>query len=124
VGGGFEYVGCTKKDLHNYYSDFRNKIKDADVQMFIDNFHALKQLDPCFFFEHEVNDSRLSRVFWADTSSKKSFVHFGDVLSFDTTYNTNQYDMKFAPFIGVNHLMCSIFFGVAFLADEKIERYV
>jgi hypothetical protein len=26
-------------------------------------------------------------------------------LSFDTTYNTNQYDMKFAPFTGVNHHM-------------------
>jgi hypothetical protein len=33
---GFEYVGCTKKDLLNYYSDFRNKIKDVDAQMFID----------------------------------------------------------------------------------------
>jgi hypothetical protein len=29
--GGFEYVGCMKKDLQNYYSDFRNKIKDADA---------------------------------------------------------------------------------------------
>jgi hypothetical protein len=46
------------------------------------------------------------------------------VLSFDTTYNTNQYDLKFAPFMGVNHHMRSIFFGAAFLADEKIESYV
>lgn len=45
------------------------------------------------------------------------------MLSFDTTYSTNQYDMKFAPFTGVNHHMCSIFFGAAFLADEKIDSY-
>jgi hypothetical protein len=32
--------------------------------------------------------------------------------------------MKFAPFTGVNHHMCSIFFGAAFLANEKIESYV
>jgi hypothetical protein len=63
-------------------------------------------------------------VFWADTTSKKNYVHFGDVLSFDTTYSTNQYDMKFAPFTGVNRHMRSIFFGAAFLADEKIESYV
>jgi hypothetical protein len=25
--GGFEYVSCTKKNLQNYYSDFRHKIK-------------------------------------------------------------------------------------------------
>jgi hypothetical protein len=50
VGAGvFQYVGCTKKDLHNYYTDFRNKIKDADAQMFIDNLGMLKKLDPKFF---------------------------------------------------------------------------
>jgi hypothetical protein len=122
--GGFEYVGCTKKDLQNYYSDFRNKIKDADAQMFIENLRTLKDLDPNFFFEYEVKDGRLFRVFWADTISRKNYIYFGDILSFDTTYSTNQYDMKFAPFTGVNHYMRSIFVGAAFLADEKIESYV
>jgi hypothetical protein len=46
------------------------------------------------FFEYEVVDGRLFRVFWAHTTSKKNYAHFGDVLSFDTTYNTNQYDMN------------------------------
>ncbi|XP_039804890.1 protein FAR1-RELATED SEQUENCE 5-like [Panicum virgatum] len=121
--GGFEYVGCTKKDLLNYYSDFRNKIKNADAQMFIDQFGRLKEVDPGFFFEYEVNDGRLVRVFWADATSRKNYIHFGDVLSFDSTYSTNQYDMKFAPFTGVNHHMQSIFFGAGFLADEKIESF-
>ena len=123
--GGFEYVGCTKKDLQNYYSNFRNKIKDADAQMFIDQFGRLRELDPGFFFEYEVNnDGRLVRVFWADTTSRKNYAHFGDVVSFDSTYSTNQYDMKFTPFTGVNHHMQSIFFGAGFLADEKIESSV
>jgi hypothetical protein len=52
-------VGCTKKDMQNYYTDFRNKIKDAYAQMFIDILGMLKQLDPSFFFECEVNDGRL-----------------------------------------------------------------
>jgi hypothetical protein len=60
VGAGvFQYVGCTKKDMQNYYTDFRNKIKDAYTQMFIDILGMLKQLDPSFFFECEVNDGRL-----------------------------------------------------------------
>jgi hypothetical protein len=49
---------------------------------------------------------------------------FCNVLSFDTTYSMNQYDLKFASFMGVNHHMSSIFFGAAFLVDEKIESYV
>jgi hypothetical protein len=62
-----------------------------------------------FFFEYEVIDGRLVRVFWADTTSRKNYAHFGDVLSFDTTYSTNQYDLKIAPFTGVNHHIRSIF---------------
>jgi hypothetical protein len=48
--GGFEYVGCTKKDLWNYTILIlgTQKIKGADVQMFIDNLGMLKQLDPIF----------------------------------------------------------------------------
>jgi len=34
--GGFENVGCTKRDLQNYFSDLRKKIKDADAQMFVE----------------------------------------------------------------------------------------
>jgi hypothetical protein len=33
--GGFENVGCTLRDLKNYYRDLRSKIKDADAQMFV-----------------------------------------------------------------------------------------
>ena len=49
---------------------------------------------------------------------------FGDVISVDATYTTNQYNMKFVPFTGVNHHLQSVFCGAAFLEDEKIESYV
>ncbi|XP_062099958.1 protein FAR1-RELATED SEQUENCE 3-like [Humulus lupulus] len=41
--------------------------------------------------------------FWADERSRAIYDEFGDVVSFDTTYLTNKYDMPFAPFVGVNH---------------------
>ena len=46
------------------------------------------------------------------------------MLSVDSRYTTNQYNMKFVPFTGVNHHLQSVFLGVAFLADEKIDSYV
>ena len=33
--GGFQNIGCTLRDSQNYYRDLRNKIKDADAQMFV-----------------------------------------------------------------------------------------
>jgi hypothetical protein len=67
---------------------------------------------------------RLIRVFWADATSKKKYKLFGDVVSLDSTYTTNQYNMIFVPFIGVNHHLPSVFLGAAFMSNEKIESYV
>ncbi|XP_050157481.1 protein FAR1-RELATED SEQUENCE 5-like [Malus sylvestris] len=47
-----------------------------------------------------------------------AYHYFGDVVTFDTTYRTNKYDMPFAPFTGVNHHWQSIQFGCAHLQDE------
>ena len=33
---GFEHVGCTKKDLQNHYGVLKNKIKNCDAQMLVD----------------------------------------------------------------------------------------
>jgi hypothetical protein len=47
--GGCENVGCTKRDLQNYYRDLRNKIKDADAQMFVAQLQRKKDANPAFF---------------------------------------------------------------------------
>ncbi|KAI8528333.1 hypothetical protein RHMOL_Rhmol12G0141500 [Rhododendron molle] len=46
---------------------------------------------------------RLRNVFWADARSRATCKEFGDVVTFDTTYLVNRYDVPFAPFVGVNH---------------------
>ena len=64
------------------------------------------------------DEGKLVYVFWADATSRKNYV------SFDSTYTTNRHDMIFAPFTGVNHHLQSVFFGAAFLLNEKKESYV
>ncbi|WVZ77255.1 hypothetical protein U9M48_025142, partial [Paspalum notatum var. saurae] len=123
--GGFENVGCTLRDLQNYYRDLRSKIKDADAQMFVAQLERKKEVNSAFFYDFKVDgQGRLMRVFWADATSRKNYKHFGDVVSLDSTYTTNQYNMIFVPFIGVSHHLQSVFLGAAFLANEKIESYV
>jgi hypothetical protein len=63
-------------------------------------------------------------VFWVDATSRKNYKHFGDVISLDSTYTTNQYNVICVPITGVNHHLQSVFLGAAFLANEKIESYV
>lgn len=125
--GGFPYVGCSKRDLQNYYRDLRLKIRNADAQMFVAQLARKQEVNPAFFYDFVVDkEGNLMYVFWADAMSRKNYSHFGGdgVVSFDSTYTTNQYDMIFAPFTGVNHHLQSVFFGAAFLCNEQTESYV
>jgi zinc finger SWIM domain-containing protein 3 len=49
---------------------------------------------------------------------------FGDVVSFDTTFQTNKFEMSFAPILGTNHHKQTIIFGCALIFNESIESFV
>jgi hypothetical protein len=48
---------------------------------------------------------------------------FGDVVTFDTTYRTNLYDMPFGLFVGVNNHFQSMIFGGVLLRDETVDTF-
>ena len=77
-----------------------------------------------FFFAYELDvDGPLKHVFWADGIARLNYSLYEDVVSFDTTYDTNRYKMVFAPFTRLdNHRLC-VTFGAAFLGDEKAESF-
>jgi hypothetical protein len=83
-----------------------------------------KDAKPEFFYDFVVDDhGKFIYIFRADATSRKNYSHFGDVVSFNATYSTNQYNIKFTSFTGVNHHMQSVFLGAAFIINEKIESY-
>ena len=122
--GGIPNAGCTKRDLQNYYRGLRYKIRDADAQMFVAQLARKQEVNSAFFYDFEVNDEgELVRVFWADATCRKNYALFGELVSFDSTYCTNQYNMIFTPFTGINHHKASVCFGAAMLHDEKADSY-
>ena len=70
------------------------------------------------------DDNRLQNVFWADARSRSLYEYFRDIITFDTTYLTNRYDMPFAPFVEVNHHGQSILFGAGLLSNEDTYTFV
>ncbi|KAB2597320.1 protein FAR1-RELATED SEQUENCE 5-like [Pyrus ussuriensis x Pyrus communis] len=68
-------------------------------------------------------DITLGNFFWADAKSQCHYGLFGDVIVFDTTFNTNDYGMMFAPFLGVNNHSQTIVFGCAFLKNKKTKSF-
>lgn len=50
--------------------------------------------------------------------------HFGDVITFDTTYSTNRDAWPLRVFLGLNHYRETVVFGATLLFDETIESFV
>jgi hypothetical protein len=73
----------------------------------------------------EMNDEcRLQNVLWADARSRAAYEFFGDIVTFDTTYLTNIYNMPFAPFVRVNHHGQSILLGAGLISSEDTDTFV
>lgn len=129
--GGFEKVGCTKRDFQNYHRYLKCAINTSDAQMFIDNLAKRKEANPAFFFDYMLDEQgRLVHIFWADTTSRKNYAHFGDVISFDSTYTTNQYlcpssAVAFLPTLKyTHHLMFALLGNARELKDTwtRVEK--
>jgi hypothetical protein len=58
---------------------------------------------------------------WTNGTNRDQYKYFGDVITFDTTYRTNLYDMPFGLFVGVNNHFQSIILGGVLVQDEKVE---
>ncbi|KAF7144470.1 hypothetical protein RHSIM_Rhsim04G0171600 [Rhododendron simsii] len=122
--GGLQNVGCLQEDLDNFKRDMRKMLAGQDANMLYEHFQIEQQKNASFMYTMEKDDEgRMTHCFWADATSRKSYQYFGDVVVFDTTYNTNRYAMIFAPILGVNHHGQTTLFGCGFLSDETSDSF-
>ncbi|VFQ74279.1 unnamed protein product [Cuscuta campestris] len=122
--GGYDNIGATAVDFKNFRRDLKAYIAGGDAQMVIDKLFRKHETCSAFHFEYDVDDSnQLTRLFWCDPVARKNYAMFGDVVSFDATYETNRYNMIFAPFTGLdNHRKC-ITFAAGLINKENDESY-
>ncbi|KAL5701415.1 hypothetical protein ACHQM5_026753 [Ranunculus cassubicifolius] len=123
--GGIKSVNFTEKDCKNLIQkEKRESFSVGDAQAIYEFFEKSKKSDPGFFYDMELEDGKLRNVFWIDARSRMSYDQYGDVITFDTTFLTNKYAMKFAPFVGVNHHGQSVLLGCALLSDETKSSFL
>jgi hypothetical protein len=75
-------------------------------------------------FYHAVQlDSEEQITFWADAKMLIDYAHFGDVMTFDTTFGTNWGSRQFGVFVGFSHLREIVIFGASLMYDETFESF-
>nr|XP_025647328.1 protein FAR1-RELATED SEQUENCE 5-like [Arachis hypogaea] len=123
--GGPSNLGLFEKDVKNYISArLRSNNINADVKEMLDYFMRMKEMNPNFFYVVNVDDDyKFRSAVWVDARCRDSYEYYGDVVSFDTTYSTNQHGLPFATFVGVNHHGKSTLLGCALLGSEEIPSF-
>jgi zinc finger SWIM domain-containing protein 3 len=100
---GYENVTYNQKDVH-YFLDKERRLKcrEGDGQVLYDYFVRMQDKNSNFYHTLDLDDElRVWNVFWVDARSRAAYESFHDVITFDTTYLTNKYDMPFTPFLGI-----------------------
>ncbi|XP_047979269.1 protein FAR1-RELATED SEQUENCE 5-like [Salvia hispanica] len=123
--GGYDVVGCTLNDVRNCSRDIKEKLKEVDVQMILNQMQEKKRICEGFFYKYQLSpeDNKLVSLFWSDAESRKHYHMFGDVVAFDTTYSINRYRMVFGPFTGKDNHGCPIAFGAGFVSGENCDAF-
>ncbi|GAU40431.1 hypothetical protein TSUD_397500 [Trifolium subterraneum] len=118
-------LGFTKLDVNNYISAKRKKrMVHGEVGCLLQYFQRKLLENPSFFHAYQVDaEEKITNVFWCDANMVLDYGYFGDVLSLDTTYCTNDANRPLALFSGFNHYKGSVIFGAALMYDEIIESF-
>ncbi|XP_057773722.1 protein FAR1-RELATED SEQUENCE 5-like [Salvia miltiorrhiza] len=124
--GGRPALGFTKKDAYAHVNLSRKetKLENVDANALMKYFIGKGNTETHFYWNVQLDDDgRLMNFFFRDTRCAFDYELFGDVLSVDTTYRTNKYNLICAPFVGINHHKNNVLFGLAFLSDETTKSF-
>uniref|UniRef100_A0A2N9HJ74 Protein FAR1-RELATED SEQUENCE n=1 Tax=Fagus sylvatica TaxID=28930 RepID=A0A2N9HJ74_FAGSY len=89
--GGYENVTYNQRDVRNFLEKERRlKCKEGDGQALHDYFVRMQAKNSNFYHALDLDDElRVRNVFWVDARSRAAYESFNDVITFDTTYLTN-----------------------------------
>ena len=124
--GGYDHLGFTKQDHKNYLRTKQQRDTEHGKAASLERYfnRQLKE-NPSYYFATQLDcEEFITNIFWADARMIIDYSHFGDVITFDTTYSTNKDARPFGVFLGLNHHRETVVFGGALFYDEMIKYFV
>ncbi|KAG1331272.1 protein FAR1-RELATED SEQUENCE 6 [Cocos nucifera] len=115
----------SENEFRNSTEIGRLKLGEGDDEAICQFFAGMQNKNPNFFYLVDLDKHGcLRNLFWADARSRAAYRYFGDVISFDTAYLTEKYDLPLVTFIGMNHHGQSVLLACGLVSDETIETYI
>ncbi|EAZ44016.1 hypothetical protein OsJ_28640 [Oryza sativa Japonica Group] len=86
----------TKNSVRNVCAEIAQDNLQDDVKKTMELFQKLSKSDPDFKFSVQLDEeNKIKSLMWCSGRSRRMYSHFGDAVTFDTTHQTNFYDMTF-----------------------------
>ncbi|XP_075473936.1 protein FAR1-RELATED SEQUENCE 5-like [Primulina tabacum] len=123
---GPQNLGFIRKDAYDHMSRLKKhtKVENGDATALIQYFINKANKENYFYWNVQLDDDdRVMNFFFRDYRCEVDYEYFGDVLSIDTTYRTNKYNLICTPFVGINYHMQNVLFGLAFMSDETQSSF-
>lgn len=123
--GGRENLGYTRVDQKNYLRNKRKRnMAYGEAGSILHHFQQKCVENPSFYHGVQLDvEEQITNIFWADARMIMNYEYFGDVITFDTTYSTNNAYRPLAVFAGFNHFKRVVIFGAALLYDETSASF-
>jgi hypothetical protein len=122
--GSVDNLPFTKRSLRNLCGQISKEEADDDVRKTIEVFDQIGAKDPEFVFRVQADsETRIKNLMWTTGAGRLHYKYFGDVVTFDTTYKTNLYDMPFGLFVGVNNHFQSVILAGVMVRDEQVDIF-
>lgn len=114
-----------EKECGNATEIGKLKLAEGDDEAIHQFFASMQNKNPNFFYLVDLDQhGRLRNLFWADARSRAAYQYFGDVVTFDTTYLIDKYDLPLVSFVGMNHHGQLVLLGCGLVSDETADTYL
>ncbi|GAA0163789.1 hypothetical protein LIER_19572 [Lithospermum erythrorhizon] len=101
------------------------KLEDCEGSCLLEYFGLESLNKPNYFYSVQFDSKeQVASIFWSDGILRSDYACFGDVLSFDTTFRTNNLYRLLGPFISFNHHRQICIFGATLLFNETTDTFL
>ncbi|KAJ4776725.1 Protein FAR1-RELATED SEQUENCE 5 [Rhynchospora pubera] len=123
--GGIRGIGYTMVDHNNCLRNIRKQSMQYGAAIAMTKYFAKRSTEDSSFkyFEDTSEEGEISNVVWTDAKMIASYIRFGDVVIFDTTFGTNNEKWAVGTFVGFNHLREIVIFGAVLMCDQNKESF-
>ncbi|TVU13388.1 hypothetical protein EJB05_40441 [Eragrostis curvula] len=123
--GGISNLSYTCRDHRNYLRTKRQReLKYGEAASILRYFQNKIAENPSFQYALQLDvEEQITNIFWADAKMVIDYAHFGDVVTFDTTFGTNKDYRPFGVFVGFNQFRETTIFGAALMYDETCDSF-